>query len=112
MPSAVNNMASAISAYNNVARSGTGNSGPGIDSRDQGVNGASDDFAGLVKGAIREAVKISQESERASIAAVNDRADLSSVVTAVAEAEVALQTVVAVRDKVIDAYKEIVRMPM
>ena len=32
--------------------------------------------------------------------------------TAVAEAEVALQTVVAVRDKVIDAYREIMRMPM
>jgi flagellar hook-basal body complex protein FliE len=33
-------------------------------------------------------------------------------VTAVAEAELTLQTVVSMRDKVIDAYKEILRMPM
>ena len=40
------------------------------------------------------------------------KADLSSVVTAVAEAELTLQTVVAVRDKVIESYKQILRMPM
>jgi len=34
------------------------------------------------------------------------------VITAVAEAEVTLQTVVAVRDRVIEAYRDIARMPM
>ncbi|MCH7865437.1 MAG: flagellar hook-basal body complex protein FliE, partial [Proteobacteria bacterium] len=33
-------------------------------------------------------------------------------VTAVAEAEVTLQTVVMVRDKVLEAYREILRMQM
>jgi flagellar hook-basal body complex protein FliE len=37
---------------------------------------------------------------------------MSNVVTAVAEAEAALQTVVAVRDRVIEAYKDIMRMPI
>ena len=34
------------------------------------------------------------------------------VVTAVAESELALETLVAVRDKVIAAYEEIMRMPV
>ena len=46
-----------------------------------------DDFADLVQGAIRQAVEIGQKSEALSIAAINDRADLGQVVTAVAEAE-------------------------
>lgn len=71
-----------------------------------------DDFASLVQGAIKEAISIGQRSENISIAAIKDRADLNDVVTAVAEAEVTLQTVVAVRDKVLDAYKEIIRMPI
>jgi flagellar hook-basal body complex protein FliE len=38
--------------------------------------------------------------------------DLTSVVTAVSEAELTLQTVIAVRDRVIEAYKDIMRMPV
>ncbi|QLH38423.1 MAG: flagellar hook-basal body complex protein FliE [Defluviicoccus sp.] len=34
------------------------------------------------------------------------------MVSAVAEAEATLQTVVAVRERIIDAYKEIMRMPI
>lgn len=39
-------------------------------------------------------------------------ADLTDVVTAVGKAELTLQTVVAVRDKVIQAYQEVLRMPI
>jgi flagellar hook-basal body complex protein FliE len=38
--------------------------------------------------------------------------DLNNVVMAVANAEVSLQAAVAVRDKVIQAYMDIVRMPI
>ena len=47
-----------------------------------------------------------------SIQGIQGEANVSDVVTAVAEAEVTLQTVVAVRDKVVEAYKEILRMPI
>ena len=70
-----------------------------------------EDFANLVQGAIKEAVKIGERGESLSIAGINDRADVNQVVTAMAEAELTLQTVITVRDKVIDAYKEILRMP-
>ncbi len=105
MPDPVTTYNTAAAAYSRAANS----AGGGIEPRD---TGGDDDFAALVKGAIEEAVRIGKTSERQSIAAINDRADLNEVVTAVAEAEVTLQTVVAVRDKVIEAYKDIIRMPM
>lgn len=40
------------------------------------------------------------------------KADITDVVTAVAETEVAVETLVSVRDKVISAYEEIFRMPI
>ncbi len=100
------NMNTAINAYNQTSK------GPGAKSEGdtQGVGG--DEFSGLVRNAIQEAIKIGEQSENLSIAAIQDKADLGQVVTAVAEAEVALQTVVAVRDKMIEAYREITRMPM
>lgn len=105
MPTPAQNINNAISAYADAAQRGTG----GLEARDAPDEGG---FAGLVKDAIREAVTIGEKSEAMSIAGIKDNADLSQVVTAVAEAELTLQTVVSVRDKVIDAYKEIIRMPM
>ena len=61
---------------------------------------------------VEEAKQIGEKSEQLSIAGITDRADISQVVTAVAEAEITLQTVVAIRDKVLDAYKDIIRMPI
>ena len=95
----------AINAYQSAAKAADAE-------RSQAVTGGGDDFAQLVRGAIDEAVRIGERSEQLSIDGINDRADISEVVTAVAEAEVTLQTVVTIRDKVIDAYREILRMPI
>ena len=100
-------MNNAISAYSNNLGTGTlGNDLGG------GIKHGPDDFATLVKGAIEEAARIGRESEQLSMQAIENNADLSQVVAAVAEAEVTLQTVVHVRDKVLESYKEILRMPM
>jgi flagellar hook-basal body complex protein FliE len=73
---------------------------------------ANEEFGDLVRSAIMEARKIGERSEKMSIAAINDKADITQVVTAVAEAELTLQTVVNVRDKVLEAYNDIIRMPV
>lgn len=100
--------ANAVQAYSNAANGQAfGGSVPKAQAPAEGG-----EFATLVRSAIDEAIKIGEKSEQLSIQGVNDRADLNQVVTAVAEAEVTLQTVVAVRDKVIDSYKEILRMPI
>ncbi len=99
------NISNAINAYNDVA----GGKKPSMTPHDA-VDGT--DFVDLVKGAIKEAQRIGEVGEQQSVMALDDKADLSQVVTAVAEAELTLQTVVAVRDKVLEAYQDIIRMPI
>ena len=109
MATPTQNIANVLNAYTQPAR-GIGGSKSGMEARD--VQGGGDDFASLVKSALEEAKRIGERSEHLSIQGIQDNADLNQVITAVAEAETTLQTVVAVRDKVIDAYKEITRMPI
>jgi flagellar hook-basal body complex protein FliE len=70
------------------------------------------DFSSMVKSFAEDAVKTGQSAENQTAAAAAGKADLNSVVMAVSEAELTLNTVVAVRDKVIEAYREILRMPI
>lgn len=100
-----NNITNVINAYNQAAKGRTAEVAPKGGS-------AGGEFADLVKGAIEEAKKIGVKSEQLSIAGITGSADVSQVVTAVAEAEVTLQTVVSIRDKILEAYKDIVRMPI
>lgn len=69
-------------------------------------------FAALVKSAVDEAIADNKLAEVKSMQAVKGTADMRDVVMAVSNAEVALQTVVAVRDKVVSAYQEILQMPI
>jgi flagellar hook-basal body complex protein FliE len=53
-----------------------------------------------------------RESEATVTAGLAGRADAQAVVEALAQTELAVQTAVAVRDKVVEAYQEILRMPV
>ncbi|MBL4721321.1 MAG: flagellar hook-basal body complex protein FliE [Alphaproteobacteria bacterium] len=83
---------------------------PGIASPDSG--GAGVEFSQLLKDAAKQAVEAGERGEAMTVKAVQGQADVAEVVTAVANAEITLQTVVAVRDKFIAAYQEILRMPI
>lgn len=69
-------------------------------------------FADLVKNAMTETVGASRNAERQMVNHIQGKAELIDVVTAVASAESSLETVMAVRDQVISAYQEIMRMPI
>lgn len=69
-------------------------------------------FAGLVKESIEQAVDVQRKAETLSAKGIAGQADMRDVVLAVNSAEQALSTVVAVRDKVVSAYQEILRMPI
>lgn len=69
-------------------------------------------FGDMVTGAIQTANQAGQQAETAITSAAMGTTDLVDVVTAVAAAEATLETVVAVRDEVIKAYQEILRMPI
>lgn len=70
------------------------------------------DFGGLVANAIQDTSEVLQQSEQMTQAAAMGEAELVDVVTAVSAAELSLQTVVAVRDEVVRAYQEILKMPI
>ena len=69
-------------------------------------------FADLVKSAMTDAMKSTKAAENQIAAHTAGKAELIDVVTAISAAETSLQTVMAVRDQVISAYQEIMRMPI
>ncbi|MBL4666027.1 MAG: flagellar hook-basal body complex protein FliE [Sneathiella sp.] len=69
-------------------------------------------FADLVSEAGKEAVRDGLESEKVSLQSLTGEAGLVDIVTAVSSAEVTLETVVSVRDRVIQAYQDIIKMPI
>jgi flagellar hook-basal body complex protein FliE len=69
-------------------------------------------FADLLKSAMTDAMKASKNAETQMAAQVQGKAQLIDVATAVSTAETSLQTVMAIRDQVISAYQEIMRMPI
>ena len=80
-----------------------------------GVSAGAEDkvsFASLIESGVQGVVDSQKKSEAMSAAAVEGKADVAQVVQAITEAEIALQTIVAVRDKVVSAYQDIMRMPI
>ena len=73
---------------------------------------AQPDNAGLAFEAIRKLASVIDESEKQSMSLMTGTADPHSVVEAIAAAELAIETAVTVRDKVVEAYQELLRMPV
>ncbi len=69
-------------------------------------------FTSVLKEAMDAVNETGKKSDVQTRAMVNGKSNMVDVVTAVAETEVAIDAVVAVRDKVIAAYEEIMRMPI
>lgn len=69
-------------------------------------------FIDMVGASLKSAANAGYQSEEVATRALSGKADLTDVVTAVANAETALNTVVAVRDRVINAYQDIMKMPI
>jgi flagellar hook-basal body complex protein FliE len=71
-------------------------------------------FGELLQQALESVNQTADRAAQATVAQVtaSPRADLVDVVTAVAETELAVQTLVSVRDRVIAAYQEVMRMPI
>lgn len=95
---------SAARAYQQAAQSAS--AGLGTDGAE------SMDFGALVQEAVRQAGASATQAEQQGLAVAAGQANIVDVVTAIAAAETQLQTVIAVRDQVIQAYQEILRMPI
>jgi len=70
------------------------------------------DFGALVQSAVSETTGVLKAGEAAAANVAAGDASLVDVVTAVSAAEVSLEAAIAVRNRVIEAYQEIMRMPI
>ena len=70
------------------------------------------DFGEMLTSALTSVVETGKAAETTGMAGIAGKTDPVNVVTAVAETEIALETMVSIRDKVVAAYEEILRMPI
>jgi flagellar hook-basal body complex protein FliE len=69
-------------------------------------------FGNVLKDVIDAVSEAAQKSDAQAGAVANGKANMIDVVTAVAETETTFQTLVSVRDKVIAAYEDVLKMPI
>lgn len=69
-------------------------------------------FASVLGKTIEDTVATTKVGEKAMLEGAAGKAELTDVVTAIANAETTLETIVALRDRVISAYQDIMRMPI
>jgi flagellar hook-basal body complex protein FliE len=74
--------------------------------------GAEKPLAGAAFDAAHALASAVKRGEDASLAMMTTGADPHSVVEAMAAAELAVETAVTVRDKIVEAYQELLRMPV
>ena len=69
-------------------------------------------FTDTLKTAVRDFADAQRGSERAVAAHAQGKASMVDVIAAVSRAEVSLQAVITVRDRVVQAYQEVLRSPI
>ena len=92
--------AGAVSAYARVQQGGAG------------AGGSVPDFSAVLGRAIQGTVDAGHAADTATVQALSGPANLTQVVTAVSRAELSLQTATTIRDRMVSAYQDIMRMPI
>lgn len=100
--------AAAAAAYQNAARIGFSTSVPDVAPADLPAT----NFGDFLSGAIKDSINTIKQGEDASIAKAMDKTNVLDMVHSMNAAELTLDTVVAVRDKVVAAYQSIMNMPI
>jgi len=70
------------------------------------------EFAKFLSDSVQGVVDGGRASDRMALDLVNGKGDVVDVVTAISQTEIAMETMVTIRDRVISAYEEIMRMPI
>jgi flagellar hook-basal body complex protein FliE len=100
--------AAAAGAYANLAKMTSGLGGAAKSAASAGAG----DFGSLVKQAMNSVLESGHKADLQTQAVATGKANIVDVVTAVSESEVAVQALVSVRDKMIQAYEDILKMPI
>jgi flagellar hook-basal body complex protein FliE len=100
--------AAAAAAYQSIANIGGASSA--ASSAATAAPGAN--FSDFLSGAVKDSIASISQGEQAASQQVSGKANIVDVVNSVNAAELTLDTVVAVRDKVVAAYQSIMSMPI
>jgi|SRR5580704_18073887 flagellar hook-basal body complex protein FliE len=99
-------LVSANAAYQAASRIGQGGEAAGQ------AGGVATSFTDALADAVKDATGSIRAGEAAAAQGAAGQGDIVQVVNAVTSAELTLDTVVAIRDKVISAYQNIMSMPI
>lgn len=102
----VDKIANPVAAANAYANTAKASIGAGEEHSGKGT------FGDMMRNVGANIINTMRTGETMSARAVTGEASLPEVVGAVNAADLTLQTVVAVRDRLVNAYQEIMRMPM
>ncbi len=87
--------------------------GPASRSTSSAQAGDGGQFAELLQGLIKQTTQATGKAEGLTLAAAQGQnVPLHEVVQAITEAQLTLQTLTSVRDRAVEAYQEIIRMPI
>ena len=104
IPSIVVTPSTAAEAYAKAARGGAGEA--------PNQTPADGSFGATVQQALQQAVQTGQAAEDQATQALKGGGNLTDVVVALSHAEMTLQTATAIRDRVVQAYQDIIKMPI
>ena len=96
--------ANAYAALSRIVESGGAEKG--------GAAAGGPSFSALLKDAVGSVLDAGKKSDAQTIAMSSGKANVMDVVTAVAETDVAVSTLVSVRDRMIQSYEDIMKMPI
>jgi len=96
--------ANAYAALSRIVESGGAEKG--------GASAGGPSFSALLKDPVGSVLDAGKKSDVQTLAMSSGKANVMDVVTAVAETDVAVSTLVSVRDRVIQSYEDILKMPI
>ena len=103
--------AAAAAAYQAIAQIGNAGTAGAANVATSGANAAGG-FSDFLTKAVQDSIGTMKQGETMAARQVAGQANIVDVVGAVNQAEITLDTVVAVRDKVVQAYQSIMNMPI
>jgi flagellar hook-basal body complex protein FliE len=102
----------AAAAYGNASRLINQAAKPNTDLTALTAPAGGNNFADILAQQVQGVVDAGRTSDAMAIDMVNGKANVVDMVTALSETEIAIESMVTVRDRVISAYEEIMRMPI
>ena len=102
IPTIVVTPSAAANAYARVDSGGAG----------AGAGGDAGDFGATLERALQGSIDSGHAADGKAMEAIAGGGNLTEVVTALARAELTLQSATAVRDRVVQAYQDIIKMPI